>query len=117
VAPFIDPQTRGDEMTDNLQWKIGDVTITRVVETVAHIPPSGLLPSATREVVESHSSWLRPHFVDDDGNLVLSIHAFGVTVGDRRMIIDTCIGNDRQIPGMEALNQQTPFLGDLAEAG
>jgi glyoxylase-like metal-dependent hydrolase (beta-lactamase superfamily II) len=68
-------------------------------------------------VVASHSSWLRPHFVDDDGNLVLSIHAFGVTAGDRRIIIDTCIGNDRQIPGMEALNLQTPFLEDLAAAG
>ena len=64
-------------MTDNLQWTIGDVTVTRIVESVAQIPPGGLLPSATAEVVESHSSWLRPHFVDDDGNLVLSIHAFG----------------------------------------
>jgi glyoxylase-like metal-dependent hydrolase (beta-lactamase superfamily II) len=48
---------------------------------------------------------------------VLSIHAFGLTAGDRRIIVDTCIGNDRRIPGMEALNQQTPFLGDLAAAG
>ena len=104
-------------MSDNLQWKVGDLTVTRVVESVAHIPPAGLLPDATPEVVASHSSWLRPHFVDDDGNLVLSIHAFGVTAGDRRIIIDTCIGNDRRIPGMEALNLQTPFLDDLAAAG
>ena len=104
-------------MSDNLQWKVGDLTVTRVVESVAHIPPAGLLPDATPEVVASHSSWLRPHFVDDDGNLVLSIHAFGVTAGDRRIIIDTCIGNDRRIPGMEALNLQTPFLEDLAAAG
>ena len=48
---------------------------------------------------------------------MLSIHTFGVTVGDRKMIIDTCIGNDRQIPGMEMLNRQTPFLADLAAAG
>jgi len=104
-------------MTDNLQWKIGDVTITSVVESVTAIPASGLLPSADAAVMESHSSWLRPHFVDDDGNLVLSIHAFGVKVGDRKLIIDTCIGNDRKIPGMEMLNRQTPFLADLAAAG
>jgi glyoxylase-like metal-dependent hydrolase (beta-lactamase superfamily II) len=101
----------------NLQWQIGDVTITRVVESVANIPAGGLLPSASDDVVASHASWLRPHFVDDDGNLVLSIHAFGIGVGDRRIIVDTCIGNDRQIPGMEALNLQTPFLSDLADAG
>ena len=65
--------------TDNLQWQIGDVTITRVVESVAHIPAGGLLPSASDDVIASHASWLRPHFVDDDGNLVLSIHAFGIT--------------------------------------
>jgi glyoxylase-like metal-dependent hydrolase (beta-lactamase superfamily II) len=104
-------------MADNLQWTIGDVTITRIVESVARIPPGGLLPSATPAAIAAHSSWLRPHFVDDDGNLVLSIHAFGVTVGDRKLIIDTCIGNDRRIPGMEALSQQTPFLTDLADAG
>jgi glyoxylase-like metal-dependent hydrolase (beta-lactamase superfamily II) len=104
-------------MADNLQWQIGDVTVTRVVESVANIPAAGLLPSASDDVLASHASWLRPHFVDDDGNLVLSIHAFGITVGDRKIIVDTCIGNDRQIPGMEALNKKTPFLGDLADAG
>ena len=104
-------------MTDNLQWQIGDVTITRVVESVANIPAGGLLPSSSNEVIASHASWLRPHFVDDDGNLVLSIHAFGITAGDRKIIVDTCIGNDRTIPGMEALNLQTPFLTDLAAAG
>ena len=104
-------------MTENLHWKIGDVTVTRVVESVAHIPAFGLLPDADDSVIASHASWLRPHFVDDDGNLVLSIHALAVSVGDRRIIVDTCIGNDRHIPGMEALNLQTPFLADLAEAG
>ena len=36
---------------ENLQWQIGDVTITRVVESVAHIPASGLLTSASDEVM------------------------------------------------------------------
>jgi glyoxylase-like metal-dependent hydrolase (beta-lactamase superfamily II) len=104
-------------MADNLQWKIGDVTITRVQESVAAIPPVGLMPKATDDVLASHASWLRPNFVDDDGNLVLSIHAFGIEVGDRKIIVDTCIGNDRKIPGMEALTLDTPFLDDLAAAG
>ena len=34
------------DQTENLQWKVGDVTITRVVESVAHIPAGGLLPTA-----------------------------------------------------------------------
>ena len=36
-------------MADNLHWTIGDVTITRVVESVATLPASGLLPSASDE--------------------------------------------------------------------
>ncbi len=102
---------------EQLQWQIGDVTITRVQESITPISAGGLFPSASDEVIASHASWLRPHFVDDDGNLVLSIHAFAMTVGDRKIIVDTCIGNDRKIPGMEALNRKTPFLADLADAG
>ena len=104
-------------MADNLVWTIGDVTITRVQESMTAIPVNGLIPKADHDVLASHASWLRPHFVDDDGNLMLSIHAFGITAGDRKIIVDTCIGNDRKIPGMEALTLDTPFLDDLAAAG
>jgi glyoxylase-like metal-dependent hydrolase (beta-lactamase superfamily II) len=107
----------GNRVAENLQWKIGDVVVTRVVESVTNIPPAALLPSSSDATIEAHASWLRPHFVDDDGNFILSIHAFGITTGERKIIVDTCIGNDRRIPGMEALNLQTPFLSDLAEAG
>lgn len=102
---------------DNLQWQIGDVRITRVVEMITPVPPEGLIPTLTPEEVERNAAWLKPHFMDDDGNFVLSIHALALTAGDRRIIVDTCIGNDRRIPGMEALTQQTPFLDDLAAAG
>ena len=101
----------------NLQWKVGDVTITRVVESLAPVPPVGILPTSTPEGIERNLSWLRPHFVDDDGNLVLSIHALCVESQGRKIVVDTCVGNDRVIPGMEALTQNTPFLEHLAEAG
>jgi glyoxylase-like metal-dependent hydrolase (beta-lactamase superfamily II) len=104
-------------VADNLVWTIGEVTVTRVQESITALPANGLIPKADDEVLASHASWLRPHFVDDDGNLMLSIHAFGIAAGDRKIIVDTCIGNDRKIPGMEALTLDTPFLDDLAAAG
>jgi glyoxylase-like metal-dependent hydrolase (beta-lactamase superfamily II) len=104
-------------VAENLQWTIGDVTITRVEESMRALPAAGLIPKSTEDGIASHASWLRPHFVDDDGNLMLSIHAFAMAVGDRKIIVDTCIGNDRTIPGMEALSLHTPFLDDLAAAG
>jgi glyoxylase-like metal-dependent hydrolase (beta-lactamase superfamily II) len=102
---------------DNLQWQIGDVRITRIVEMLTPIPPEGLLPGATQEGVARNLSWLRPHFVDDDGNLLLSIHALCVESQGRKIVIDTCIGNDRAIPEFEGLTLDTPFLENLAAAG
>ena len=101
----------------NLQWKVGDVTITRVVESVSPVPPIGLLPTSTPEGIERNLSWMRPHFVDEDGNLVLSIHALCVESQGRKIVVDTCVGNDRVIPGYEFLTLSTPFLEELAAAG
>lgn len=55
--------------------------------------------------------------MDADGNLIMSIHALVVDTGQRRIIIDTCIGNDKQrsIPAWS--NLQTSFLQDLESAG
>jgi glyoxylase-like metal-dependent hydrolase (beta-lactamase superfamily II) len=101
----------------NLQWKVGDVTVTRVVESETPVPISGLLPTATSEGMERNIGWLRPDFVDEEGNLILSIHALCVESQGRKIIVDTCIGNDRVIPGYELMNVHTPFLEYLADAG
>ena len=100
----------------NLQWRIGDVTVTRVVESEASIPPEGLLPAATAEGLARHRDWLVPHFLDDDGNLRLSIHALLVESQGQRIVVDTCVGN-RVIPEFEGLRSDTPFLDYLADAG
>jgi glyoxylase-like metal-dependent hydrolase (beta-lactamase superfamily II) len=102
---------------DNLQWHVGDVTITRVVEMLTPVPAEGLLPGATTEGIERNLSWLKPNFVDDDGNLLLSIHALCVESQGRKIVVDTCIGNDRVIPEFDGLTLDTPFLDDLAAAG
>jgi len=61
--------------------------------------------------------WLAPHFMDESGNLIMSIHALVVETPTRCILVDTCIGNDkeRDIPNWNKL--QLPFLEDLAKAG
>src|SRR5213075_3208540 len=62
--------------------------------------------------------WLRPHFADERGRLKMSIHALVVETPERRIVVDTCLGNDkegRRIPTWN--NLQGPFLADLAAAG
>ena len=100
----------------NEVWRIGRVEVTRVVEMEVTGGTRFILPDATREAVRGYR-WLYPHFMDDAGNLVMSIHALVVDTGERRIVVDTCIGNDKQraIPAWS--NLQTSFLADLETAG
>ncbi len=98
------------------QWQVGDVKITRVVEMEVAGGTKFILPDATRDACRP-IDWMAPHFMDVDGNLIMSVHALVVDTGKRRIIVDTCIGNDKQrnIPAWSHL--QTSFLSDLATAG
>jgi glyoxylase-like metal-dependent hydrolase (beta-lactamase superfamily II) len=99
-----------------LKWRIGDVTVTRVLELEATGGTRFILPQATPEVVRG-IEWLSPHFADENGRLRMSVHALAVETPSRKIIVDTCIGNDkdRDIPTWSGL--QTNFLKDLAAAG
>ena len=100
----------------NQTWQIGAVKITRVIEMKVAGGTRFLLPQATPASV-SDISWLRPHFVDPDGKLIMSIHALVIETPTRKIIVDTCIGNDkaRNVPSWHKL--QLPFLEDLQTAG
>jgi glyoxylase-like metal-dependent hydrolase (beta-lactamase superfamily II) len=99
-----------------LSWRIGDVTVTRILELEATGGTRFILPQATPDVVKE-MGWLTPHFADENGKLRMSIHALVVETPSARIIVDTCIGNDkeRDIPTWSGL--QTSFLADLAAAG
>jgi glyoxylase-like metal-dependent hydrolase (beta-lactamase superfamily II) len=100
-----------------MKWRIGDVTVTKIVELEVTGGSRFILPQATYEAVLP-ISWLQPHFADERGRLKMSIHALVVETPERRIVVDTCLGNDkegRRIPGWN--NLQGPFLADLAAAG
>jgi glyoxylase-like metal-dependent hydrolase (beta-lactamase superfamily II) len=98
-----------------LQWKIGDVTVSRIVELEAPTSPRFLFGRSKQDVLGIE--WLRPHFVTETGLMKLSIHALVVRSEGRTIVVDTCLGNDkeRKIPGWNMLKGS--FLEDLAEAG
>jgi glyoxylase-like metal-dependent hydrolase (beta-lactamase superfamily II) len=96
----------------NLSWSIGDVRVTRIVESVSPIPPEGLFPDATAADLVRHESWLKPHFVDGAGNLLLSIHGLVVESAGKRILVDTCVG-EKPVPGFEELGGDSQFFADL----
>lgn len=98
-----------------MQWQIGDIKVTSIVEQ----PLGGfemLMPTATSEIVKN-VPWLKPNFVDDEGIMQGLVQGFVVEAGSLKIMIDTCIGNDKQLSMTEWHQKQFPFLERLEEAG
>ncbi len=99
------------------QWRIGAVTVTKILELEMTGGTRFVLPQATYDACRP-IDWMTPHFMDDSGRLKMSVHALLIETPSRRIIVDTCLGNDKQgraVPGWNDLHG--PFLRDLAAAG
>ena len=91
-----------------MKWRIGEVTVTKIVEMEVTGGSRFILPQATYEEILP-IGWLQPHFADERGRLKMSIHALVVETpgGGRRqrIIVDTCLGNDKTGPPHPDLEQ------------
>lgn len=104
-------------MAEFKSWTVGDVRITRVLEMPPiPMPPAFLFTAATEEDLKRHD-WMTPHFADDEGRMLLSLHAFVVESQGRRIVVDTCVGNDKPRGDSMFSMLKGRFLEDLAEAG
>jgi glyoxylase-like metal-dependent hydrolase (beta-lactamase superfamily II) len=100
-----------------MQWTIGKVRITQILESRMTGSTRFILPQAGPDEVKA-LPWLIPDFANDEGRLKMSIHALVVETPTRRIVVDTCLGNDKEgraVPTWNHLN--TPFLRHLADAG
>lgn len=97
---------------------LGRLRVTTVIERAGPTRPTWLLPDAVPEAVERHRSWLAPHFLDDKGRFLQSIHTFVVQAPGLTMLVDTCVGNDKDRGGRQPFHMmRTSFLEDLRAAG
>jgi glyoxylase-like metal-dependent hydrolase (beta-lactamase superfamily II) len=101
-------------MSQLLRWQVGAVRITRIQELEAP-GMRFIVPQATIANLAG-IPWLTP-FLAANGDAMGSVHALVVEVAEQRILVDTCIGNDkeRRIPSWH--NRQGPFLAQLTEAG
>jgi glyoxylase-like metal-dependent hydrolase (beta-lactamase superfamily II) len=98
-------------------WKVGDVEIARIVEVNAWEDDiTMLLPEATPEYVQQFK-WLVPHFATPAGKMIISFQCFVLRSQGHDVMIDTCIGAEREREFPVFTNMQTTFLEDLAAAG
>ena len=96
-------------------WQVGKVKVTRIIEG-ERAGPMFVVPDAIPENIIK-MPWLQPYFSDSEGNTIVSVHALILETPDKCIIVDTCLGNDkeRHIPSWNKL--QTRFLEDLEIAG
>jgi glyoxylase-like metal-dependent hydrolase (beta-lactamase superfamily II) len=104
-------------VSENLQWKVGEMTLTRIEEQIIAMPPADLLPRASEDVLRRHSSWIDSWALQPDGQLSLSIHALCIEGDGKKTVVDTCFGPGPLGEGMEALCDNGSFLTRLSAAG
>src|SRR6195952_3993343 len=100
-----------------MQWKVGKVKITKIVELETVGSTRFILPLASNDEI-GKLPWLIPHFATEEGRLKMSIHSLVVETPSRRIVVDTGLGNDKQgrkVPTWNNLNK--PFLDTMTAAG
>jgi glyoxylase-like metal-dependent hydrolase (beta-lactamase superfamily II) len=93
---------------------VGDVKVTAVVELTMPLPLGDFVGYDRAELVQDQD-WLAPFILPGERHPIV-VQAFLVEAAGAKIIVDTCLGNDRsyRIP---APTLHTAFLADLAAAG
>ena len=100
-----------------MSWKVGKVKITKITEIAVEGGTRFMLPQATYNEIQQ-LPWLIPDFATEGGKLKMSIHSLIVETPTRRIVVDTCIGNDKEDRGVPTWNKlNKPFLEDMTKAG
>ena len=100
-----------------MQWKVGKVKITKVVELETVGSTRFILPLASNEEIQK-LPWLIPHFATEEGRLKMSIHSLVVETPTHRIVVDTGLGNDKQGRNVPTWNNRNdPFLEKMTAAG
>ena len=100
--------------------RIGDFEIHRIAEYEGpFIAPETFFPDFDPEVLRSNPDHLGAKLIDAaTGNLLFSFHSFIVKTGHHTILIDSCLGNDKERPTRPQFHRlRTPYIADLAGVG
>ncbi len=105
----------------SLSFSVGDLTIRRVIEQeTSFLPALDMFPGLTPDVLAENRAWLRQAKALDDADvLMLCFQSYIVRTPHHTILVDSCIGNDKQRPGRPKWHMKTDetYLRGLAAAG
>jgi glyoxylase-like metal-dependent hydrolase (beta-lactamase superfamily II) len=101
-------------------FRVGDMTVHRIIEMECGFTPAlEFLPGLKADVLEENRSWLTPSAMDADGNLVLCFQSYIVKTPRHTILVDSCIGNDKERTARPLWHHKKDdtFMRGLAAAG
>lgn len=101
-------------------WRSDSFSISRVVDLDrVPFPANAIYPNATIEAMRRALAQLGADLIDPTSfDLLLSFHAFVIRTPRHTILVDTCIGNDKDRPTRPPWHRRTgSFLADLAVVG
>ena len=81
--------------------------------------PLEMYPDATPEIVARHRDWLVPEAMDaETGRMLFAFQSYLLRTGRTTILIDTCVGEDKDRPGRPDWHRKKwPWLDNLKAAG
>jgi len=103
----------------SVTFSVGDMTVHRIVELDApFLPAFAMLPALTPEGLDENRSWLRPHSLDADDVFRLCYQSYVVRTPHHTILVDSCLGNDKQRPRPEwHMKSDDTYMRALGAAG
>jgi glyoxylase-like metal-dependent hydrolase (beta-lactamase superfamily II) len=104
----------------SMTFKAGNATIHRIIEMeVGFTPALEFLPNLTKAVLDENRCWLHPSALDAEDNLVLCFQSYVVKTGKHNILIDSCVGNDKERTARPLWHKKKDdaFMKGLAAAG
>jgi glyoxylase-like metal-dependent hydrolase (beta-lactamase superfamily II) len=102
------------------EGRIGGVEIGRVLDCSFSVPGATWFPLYDREALKPHEHWLCPDHLDiATGHFPMPVQSFVLTDGRQVVLVDTCVGNDKNRTGPVADFHMlsTPYLARLGALG
>ncbi|WP_428489698.1 MBL fold metallo-hydrolase [Rhodopila sp.] len=102
-------------------FKVGDMTVHRIIEMECGLSPAlEFLPKLTPEMLDDSRPWMKtPLALDAEDKLVLCFQSYIVRTGRHVILVDSCVGNDKDRSARPMWHMKTDnvFMAGLAEVG
>lgn len=102
-------------------FKAGDMLVHRIIEMECGFTPAlEFLPQLTPAMLDESRPWMaNPKALDEQDRLILCFQSYIVQTGKHNILVDSCVGNDKDRPARPIWHQKqdTVFMDGLKKIG